>query len=594
MNKKTDKQKNNLSKILEINKKISSYSNLRDILDNILLSARELFNSIGGSLLLVDKSGKYLKFEVVHGDSREKLEGFKIPVNKGIAGYIFTKGVPVISNNTDKDPRFFRQVDKITGLKTQKILGVPLIKDGKTIGVIEIVNKIDNSDFTKEDLDLLSIFAEQAVIAINNAILIKKIEDRAKELEYLYEISNFTISSIQNSKEFFNKAVNLIAKITNASRVSIMMLDEKSNVLKIVSSIGIDHNIASSVTVGLDEILRPSLIVFKEGKHLIVPDVDKDKTFGPNKKLRYKKNSFMIFPIKTHSSIIGVLNITEMEKEVSKIEKEDIELLQLIANEIGSAYESITMYERELEKKALEREIEIMTKIQRDMLPDNFNLNPKLDICFYVQPYRMVGGDFYDIFYISDKKLCFFLGDVSGKGLPASLFMAAVKSTVRALAFELKDPRKILEASSLVLAQPPETSMFSSIFIGVIDLDENSLTFSNAGHGQQFLLRNQNIIPLHTKGIPLGIYEKTNYSQEKIHLMEGDIIVVYSDGIVEAVNEKEEMFGEKRIVEIVKTNHHLTALQIKNSLISTVKKFKVDNINYDDDIAVGVIKVLQL
>lgn len=585
-----EKTKNNLRQILEINKKINSYSNLRDILENILFSARELFNSVGGSLLLVDDTGKYLNFEVVHGDGKEKLEGLKIPINRGIAGYIFSNMIPVISNNTEKDPRFFSQVDKITGLKTQKILGVPLVKDNKAIGVIEIVNKADNTDFSKEDLELLQIFAEQAVIAINNATLIKKIQDRAREFEYLYEVSNLTISSIQNSKELFDNITSLVSNIANAKRVSIMMFDDKIKALKIYSSIGIEEKITQNVCVRVEEDFRPSVVAFKEGKHIIVYDVDKDKRFRPNKKLRYRSNSFMVFPIKTHSNTIGVLNITESDV-IKNFDKEEIELLQLIANQIGYTYESIKMYEREIEKKALDREIEVMTKIQMDMLPQKFELTPRLDIHFFVQPYKMVGGDFYDVFMLSDDELCFFLGDVSGKGLPASLFMAAVKSTIKAISFEFREPEKILEVTNSILLQSSESSMFSTLFLGMIDLKNNTLKFSNAGHGQQFILRHSDVDRLYTKGIPLGIFSK-KYSQKVIPLMSGDVIVVYSDGITECVNENEEMFGEKRLIDIIRQYKNLPSREITDKVMESIRVFKVDNPNYDDDISLGIIKVV--
>lgn len=590
MSKEMEKQKNNLSRILEINKKISSYSNLRDILENILFFARELFGSVGGSLLLAEE-GRYLRFEVVHGDGKEKLEGLRIPVDKGIAGYIFSTKTPVISNDTEKDPRFFDQIDKISGIKTQKILGVPLIRDNEAIGVIEVVNKADNSDFTEEDLELLSVFAEQAVIAINNAVLLKKIEDRARELEFLYEISNSVVSSFQNTREFFDRVIGIVNSITTGKRISIMLFDEKTNSLRILSSMGIREEVVRSVSVEVDDASKPSAIAFRKGEPVVVFDVDRDETFGPNRRDRYRGNSFMVFPIKTHSGTMGVLNITEMDK-TRKIEKEEIELLQLIANQIGYACESIRMYEREVERRALEREIEVMMKIQMGMLPTRFDLTSKLDVCFYVQPYRMVGGDFYDFFKISDNEVWFFLGDVSGKGLPASIFMAAVKSTVRAISFEFREPKRVLDVSNRILCSFSEMAMFSTLFFGVIDLDNMVLRFSNAGHGQQFLLRDRRVIPLRTKGIPLGINVDAVYSQEELSLEKGDIIVVYSDGVTEAVDENENMFGEERVIEIVRANHHLSSLEIKNVLLESVQNFKVDNPNYDDDMAVGIVKVL--
>lgn len=129
------------------------------------------------------------------------------------------------------------------------------------------------------------------------------------------------------------------------------------------------------------------------------------------------------------------------------------------------------------------------------------------------------------------------------------------------------------------------------MFIGVIDVEDYKLTFSNAGHGQQFLLRDETIIHLHTKGIPLGIYRDVAYSQEEIGLMKDDIVVVYSDGITESVNSNEEMFGEQRLIEVIKNYRKEDASEITNKLIENVRNFKVSNPEYDDDMSIGVIKV---
>lgn len=134
--------------------------------------------------------------------------------------------------------------------------------------------------------------------------------------------------------------------------------------------------------------------------------------------------------------------------------------------------------------------------------------------------------------------------------------------------------------------------MFSTLFLGIINLEDNTLVFSNAGHGQQFILREDQIIYLHTKGIPLGIYPNTEYHQNKIELKKNDIIVMYSDGITESVNEKEEMFGEKRIIEIVKESINLPSEEITKRVIKKLMLFKTENPNYDDDISLGIIKIL--
>ncbi len=582
---------NKLKRILEINKKINSSTDFKEVVSSILFSAIELINTKGGSLLLSDDTGKFLTFEVVVGEGREKLEGLRIPANKGIAGYIFTNNTPVISNDTENDPRFFGDVDKVSGMKTKKLLGVPLVKGGIVIGVIEVVNKVDGKDFNEEDLEMLSIFAEQAAIAINNATLIKDLNRKAKELAYLYDISNYTISSIPDRRSLFKKIVSVISDIAGADRVSIMLFDEYTKTLRIEACIGIDEEIANSVRVDIRDTFRPSAFVFSSGYYVFVSDMDKETRFGRNKVLRYKSKSFVSLPIKSQGKVVGVINITEFRDGV-KINQDDIGFLEVIANQVGLSYDSVRMYEDRIKMETLNKELEISKQIQMDLLPRFFGISNFLDIYFTLAPYHVVGGDFYDVYRISESEVCFFLGDVSGKGLPASIFMAASKSIIKAFSYEFKEPKKIFDLSNAVLCESSESSMFATVFLGIVDERKKVLKFSNAGHGQQFLVRGGDIINLYTKGIPLGIFSTAVYRSEEIKLREGDIIVVYSDGISESVDDKGEFFGEKRIYDIVLKSKHLSSKEIAERILKEVKNFSSDNPDYGDDISLGIIKVL--
>jgi serine phosphatase RsbU (regulator of sigma subunit) len=588
---KTKTHSEKLQKILEINKKINASSNFREVISAILFSAIDLINTEGGSLLLSDDTGKFLTFEIVVGESKGKLEGLKIPSNKGIAGYIFTNNTPVISNDTENDPRFFGDVDKVSGMKTKKLLGVPLVKGGIVIGVIEVVNKVDGRDFVEDDLEILSIFAEQAAIAINNASLIKDLDQKARELAYLYDISNYTISSIPDRKNLFKKIVSVLSEISGADRISIMLFDESTRSLYIEACIGIDDSIVGSVRVDVNDISRPSAFVFSNGYYIFVKDMDTDGRFGRNKRLRYKSKSFISFPIKSQGKIVGVINITEF-KEGLKIEQDDIGFLEVVSNQVGFAYDSVRMYEDRIQMEAWNRELEITRQIQMDLIPKSFNFTNLLDVHFALLPHYVVGGDFYDVYKLSENEICFFLGDVSGKGLPASIFMAASKSIIKAFSYEFKNPKRILDLSNLVLCESSESSMFATVFIGIIDMGRMSLAFSNAGHGQQFLVRGDKVINLYTKGLPVGIFNTTNYQFGETNLQRGDIIVVYSDGISESINDNNELFGEQRIIETIVENKHLTSKEIIDHLLRKVDEFSFKKSEYGDDISIGVIKVL--
>ncbi len=579
-----------LRAILEINKRINSFSSLSEIIESILQSAIDLLQARGGSLLLVDETGKYLKFESVIGDAKEKLEGLKFEATRGIAGYVFSNRESVISNNTLEDPRFFSEIDRFSGLTTKKIIAVPLVRAGTTIGVIEVINTLNDRDFTSEDLDIMNIFSEQASIAITNAVLLKQLNDKNKQLSYLYEISSYS-NKIFEEEKLFSEIVRLISELFEAERVSIMMYDQKVNSLVISACVGIDEKVIPQVMVNINEKDKISAFVFNSGEYVFISNMDIDKRFGSNKKLRYKTSSFVSIPVKSQGKVVGVLNVTEL-KGGRKFEQEDIELLLLLSNQIGLSYEAINAYKSRIESETLHRELEIMRRIQMDMLPKVYSVSDKVDAYFYVEPFELVGGDFFDIYTLDENRICFFIGDVSGKGMPASLFMAASKFTIKAYTFEFEQLDRVMNASNMALCEASKSSMFSTLFICVLDTKEMVLQFSNAGHNQQFLVReNGDVVRITTKGLPLGMFYESKYSTSSIKVYPNDIIVSYTDGISELENSNNEMFGDERIVEIVRKKRNLSSEKIVSSIIEIAKTFKEGN-SQTDDITIGIVKIL--
>ncbi|OQY26949.1 MAG: hypothetical protein B6243_13550 [Anaerolineaceae bacterium 4572_5.2] len=155
-----------ISALYSATKSIASQDNLFKLLDEILYQALVVINAVHGSLLLVDEETKELVFVVVHGEFRGDLQGHRIDWHQGIAGAVLEYGDPIIANQTSFDPRFSAEIDKMIGLTSRRILAVPLAYSNKVLGVIELVNKHDNSDFTEFDATILSLLAVFAATSL--------------------------------------------------------------------------------------------------------------------------------------------------------------------------------------------------------------------------------------------------------------------------------------------------------------------------------------------------------------------------------------------------------------------------------------------
>ena len=202
-------------------------------------------------------------------------------------------------------------------------------------------------------------------------------------------------------------------------------------------------------------------------------------------------------------------------------------------------------------KERMESELEIARGIQMSMLPKIFPPYPDrsdIDIFASIVPAKEVGGDLYD-FYIRDEKLYFCIGDVSGKGVPASLVMAVTRSLFRTVSGHEKSPGRIVTAMNNSMSEMNESSMFVTFFCGVLDLKTGHLRFCNAGHNAPVLLNSTKTLLPVEPNIPLGIMQGMAFKEQETDLSYDDAVFLYTDGITEAENASHELFGERRMLD---------------------------------------------
>ena len=239
----------------------------------------------------------------------------------------------------------------------------------------------------------------------------------------------------------------------------------------------------------------------------------------------------------------------------------------------------------------MEEELKIGRQIQMSMVPSAFPKQDSFSLYAQLKPVRELGGDFYDFFLLDQNKLCFFIGDISGKGVPSALFMAVTKTLIRSAAFKHQSTDKILSEvnNSITLNNP--YCMFATVFISILDLSTGECSYTNAGHHSSYVKQQSgNLVILdQTHGPVAGAVENIKFSKDSISLQKGDVLIAYTDGITEAVNERNALYGEKRLEDLLKKEKFSSVKVLVDSVIKNVLVFSGTS-NQSDDIALIAVR----
>ena len=268
-------------------------------------------------------------------------------------------------------------------------------------------------------------------------------------------------------------------------------------------------------------------------------------------------------------------------------------VIAAIVNALKNALEN----EYAAKLRGLQREFEIASEVQSHLLPSRAPDYPRLDLGFFYQPAREVGGDYYDFIPFDTERMALVVGDVSGKGLASALLMASLQGLVRMnLAVrEGEVARFVTELNDSMYGLTP-SNQYATVFCAVVDVSDQTLQYVNAGHNPPLLFRN-GAAPargtterLDSEGLPVGIFAQSQYRSERVLLHNGDILVAYTDGLVEALNPQQEEFGEERLSDIVHASSSLSAPEICKRIAARLQAFVAEGPQWDD-ISLVVMKV---
>ena len=289
-------------------------------------------------------------------------------------------------------------------------------------------------------------------------------------------------------------------------------------------------------------------------------------------------------PLMVNSHSVGALVVNQRQPRL--LSKDDMRCLQLMANQAALAIEKARLHEEEVKARAMEKELEVGRQIQLSMLPATTPVVPGWEFAAYYQAAREVGGDFYDFFELPDTpgRLAMVIADVTGKGVPAALFMARTSKVIQTLGLQAGSPIDTLRQTNDLMVRDSRSALLLSAVYAVLDSDSGRMVYSNAGHCRPLWLQaaTGQVEELAARGIILGAVADTYLEEHELDVAPGDLLVFYSDGVTEAMNTDRELFGEDRLQAVLAANGQRSAQEVLEAIVDAVRAFGGDTPQSDD------------
>src|SRR4051794_3003165 len=296
-------------------------------------------------------------------------------------------------------------------------------------------------------------------------------------------------------------------------------------------------------------------------------------------------------PLISQGELIGVLTLGPRRSE-QEYSIDDRRLLDNLATQAAPALRvGQLVRQQQVEartRQRFEQELEVARLIQKNFLPHDLPQLEGWDVAAYYQPAREVGGDFYDVIPLPDGQVAFVIGDVTDKGVPAALVMAATRSVLRAFAQQSAAPGTVLERVNEHLHPDMPEKMFVTCFYGVLDPRSGAFRFANAGHDVPYLKTADGSVELRARGMPLGLMPGMAYEEKSLDFRPGDSLLLHSDGIVEAHDPTRQMFGFDKLKAAVA--RHPGGTEVIRRVLEDVREHTGPDAEQEDDITMVTVQ----
>jgi phosphoserine phosphatase RsbU/P len=413
-------------------------------------------------------------------------------------------------------------------------------------------------------------------------------------LSMLYEIS-LAFNSSLDLDEVLKRVMDEVIAATHAERGFVMLIAGES-------SPGRDgfpqKKLAFKAARGLDQktIEEPQFQVSRsivervavEGVSILTSDAQNDERFNIRQSIMFLGlRSILCVPLALKDRVLGVIYV-DNRLHVGIFTQADLELLRAIASSAAIAIENARLYQVAIEKGRMERELQMARKVQAGLLPQDKPEIPGWAFSARWKPAREVGGDYYDFIPMQTGKLGLVIADVTDKGMPAALFMASTRSIMRAIVPAAASPSIGITQANRLLCAESEDGLFVTLFYGLLDPANGEFVYVNAGHNPPLVFQYRDaacageLKTLRNTGMQIGMDAGASYTQDNLMLEAGDFVLLYTDGVTDALDAETNDFGLARLQELVLTNCGASPEDLLDIIQKALDDFTGTTAPYDD------------
>jgi sigma-B regulation protein RsbU (phosphoserine phosphatase) len=557
-----------LATMMEIGHEINALLPLDELLDRIAHLARQLVDYQIISILLADEEQKLLTLRYSIGSPRE-IACRRIKFGEGLTGAAALLREAVRVADVTRDPRYIKVVE---GVRSE--MAIPLISRDRIVGVLDIQSQ-QQDYFRSEHQKPLMLIATQLAVAIDNSYLYENLKAKNEMMTTLHEVGQ-EIVSILDLDQLLKKVAENLHRVMEYDIFSIMLVDETEQILRNYLSVKFNRDAVEKSKIPLNKGLIGTAVARK--RTLVINDVSQDSRYTA---VVQETRSEMVVPLIYKEKVIGVFDLQSPHLNYFTALHE--QSLDLLAGQVAIAIENARLYERVVAAEGrLDRELKIAREVQSSLIPDRFPELTGVQLSAAYRPARILGGDLYDFFQYEDQILALTIGDVAGKGAAAALYGALVSGILRTRAQRKHPPAEMLRLVNHSLRQRAIEGRFMTLCFATFDANTSTLRLSNSGAPPPLLCRNGTGEFLQVEGFPLGMFDKAEYREQEIILEPHDVVVFYTDGLLESRDLSGEEFGFERLKQVAASNCHLEAGKLTEKILTQIEKFTLGSGNPDD------------
>jgi len=569
--------------LLEIAEAANAPLDLDRLLERIALVVKKAIDYEIFAILLLNEPMQELRVRYQIGFPAE-AKRLRIKVGKGVTGTAAAERRMVVVDDVNVFPEYIPTVE---GIKSE--VAVPMIRQNRVIGVIDIQSREPSAFSDQRTQELLVLIAGRVALAVENARLYSSTARQANILTTMVEIAR-EFTGILRVEELLPKIAEAVRRLIPYDGFSIMRLDPERQALYHYFDMVFDQRVKQQGLIPLGKGICG--IAASQKASMLVPDVTKDRRYV---NVNPATRSELTVPLVVKDEVIGILDLESTRKGF--FTQNHQQMMELLAPQVAIALENARLYEKIAKEEArMERELDAARTLQSYLLPACCPDLPGLQMCAHYEAAREIGGDLYDFLPHYGPKgeplgLVLFTGDVSGKGAPAALYAAMVSGALRNLAQQQLSPGEMLLSLNETLLQRRVESRYVALSCAYLDLEGRTLEMANAGLTMPVLCRKGEILDVKVEGVPLGLLEDVEYETALVRLETGDVVVFCSDGITDNMNPAREEFGRERLLELVQANYQLTPTELVEMLFEHVNAWAHGRRAFDDQTVV-VLKMV--